>query len=61
MATSSVWSKKGMTALLIILIFLISTLPFFFYTQPSTPLVIRFPTSEASSNWVIDPKIKQMA
>jgi len=60
MATSSVWSKKGMIALLIILTFLTSTLPLFFYTQSSTPLVVRFPTSE-TGNWVIDPKIKQMA
>ena len=60
MATSSVWSKKGMIALLIILTLLTSTLPLLFYTQSSTPLVVRFPTS-GTGNWVIDPKIKQMA
>ena len=61
MATLDMWSKKGMTAFIIICIFLISVYPLFSSAQQTMPFVVQFPSYNVDSNWVIDPKIKQMA
>ncbi|MFB0559732.1 MAG: S8 family serine peptidase [Candidatus Lokiarchaeia archaeon] len=61
MATLEMWSRKGMTAFLIICIFLVSVYPLFSSVQQTTPFVVQFNNKGIDSNWVIDPKIKQMA
>lgn len=61
MATFEVWSKKGMTAFLIICIFLVALSPVLTSVLHITPYVLQFTNgSSPNSNWVIDPQIKQM-
>nr|MDO8082624.1 S8 family serine peptidase [Candidatus Freyarchaeota archaeon] len=62
MAKLGVWSKKGMTAFLIISISLMSAYTLTYYFRPtSPPLVVPFSSNGIDSNWIIDPRIKQMA
>lgn len=60
MATLEMWSKRGMTAFIIICIFLVSVYPLFSSVQQTTPFMVRFHDNCVDSDWVIDPNIKQM-
>lgn len=62
MATSKMWSKKGITAFLVICFFLAPVYPLFFSVQPITPFVVSFSNyNNINNDWIIDPKISQMA
>ncbi len=60
MTTLEMWSKRGMTAFIIICIFLVSVYPLFSSVQQTTPFMVRFHDNCVDSDWVIDPNIKQM-